>query len=105
MSDNENKVVPAKQELQKKQESQKKNAKTRSNKEQKPNIFVRFWKKMKEVFSELKKVTWPSFAKTVKQTGVVIGVTLFFIVVIGGFNALFLYLYTLMTGIPFTSFF
>ena len=60
MSDNENKVVPAKQ------DPQKKNVKTRSNKEQKPNIFARFWKKMKEVFSELKKVTWPTFGKRIK---------------------------------------
>ena len=36
--------------------------------EKKPNIFVRMGRKIKEVFSELKKVTWPSFGKVVKAT-------------------------------------
>ena len=55
-------------------------------KDKKPNAFVRFFKglgrKFKEMFSELKKVTWPDFAKVVKQTGVVLGVVLVFLVVI-----------------------
>ena len=34
----------------------------------KPNIFVRMGRKLKEVFSELKKVSWPSFGKVVKHT-------------------------------------
>lgn len=41
-----------------------------------------FGSKIKEIFSELKKVTWPSFHKTMRQTGVVILVVLFFLVVI-----------------------
>ena len=57
-------------------------------KDKKPNAFVRFFKglgrKFKEMFSELKKVTWPDFAKVVKQTGVVLGVVLVFLVVIAG---------------------
>jgi len=80
-------------------DDKKKGKETRPNKDKKPNIFVRFWKKTKEIFSELRKVTWPSMAKTVKQTGVVLGVTLFFVVTIGAFNFLFSYLYTLMTGV------
>ena len=36
----------------------------------KPNVFVRMGRKCKEVFSELKKVTWPSFGKVIKATGV-----------------------------------
>mgnify|MGYP003305842303 CR=1 FL=1 len=51
-------------------------------KQKKPNIFVRMGRKLKEVFSEIKKVTWPTFDKVVKQTGVVIGVVLLFFVVI-----------------------
>ena len=51
-------------------------------KQKKPNIFVRMGRKLKEVFSEIKKVTWPSFSKVVKQTGVVVGVVLAFFVVI-----------------------
>ncbi len=51
-------------------------------KNKKPNVFVRIGRKLKEVFSEIKKVSWPSFGKVVKQTGVVIGVVLFFMVII-----------------------
>ena len=55
-------------------------------KDKKPNAFVRFFKglgrKIKEMFSELKKVTWPDFAKVMKQTGIVLGVVLVFLVVI-----------------------
>ena len=61
--------------------------------EKKPNIFKRMWRKIKEVFSELRKVTWPSIPKTIRQTGVVIAVVLVFLVIIGlvdwGFSALF----------------
>ena len=38
-------------------------------------------RKTKETVSELKKVTWPDFAKVVKQTGVVLGVVFVFLVV------------------------
>lgn len=41
----------------------------------------------KELFSELKKVTWPSFLTVVKQTGVVLLVTLFFLLVLMGVDA------------------
>ena len=53
-----------------------------SAKNKKPNIFKRIGKKFKEVFSEIKKVSWPTFGKVVKQTGVVVGVVLVFFVVI-----------------------
>ena len=36
----------------------------------------------KETFAELKKVTWPTFGKTMKQTGAVLLVTLFFLVIL-----------------------
>ena len=52
----------------------------------KPNIFVRMGRKCKEVFSELKKVTWPSFGKVIKSTGVVIAVVLSFLVVFTAVN-------------------
>lgn len=54
--------------------------------EKKPNIFVRMGRKLKEVFSELKKVTWPTFGKVVKSTGVVIVVVVIFLVVFGAIN-------------------
>ena len=52
----------------------------------KPGFFKRIGMKMKDIFSELKKVTWPSFSKVVKQTGVVIMVVLAFLVVITAFD-------------------
>ena len=51
-------------------------------KNKKPNIFVRMGRKLKEVFSEIKKVSWPSKGKVFKQTSVVIGVVLCFMVVL-----------------------
>lgn len=55
-------------------------------KSDKPNIFVRFGRKCKEVFSELKKVTWPSFGKVVKTTGIVLVLVLAFAVIYTGIN-------------------
>ena len=55
-------------------------------KEKKPNIFVRLGRKIKEVFSELKRVTWPTFPKVVKATCVVLVVVLIFTVVVTGIN-------------------
>lgn len=54
-------------------------------KEKKPNVVG---KKLKEVGSELKKVSWPSFPKVVKQTGVVIAVVLIFTLVLLGVDKL-----------------
>ena len=54
--------------------------------EKKPNIFVRMGRKLKEVFSELKKVTWPLFGKVVKSTGAVLAVVIAFLVVFGAIN-------------------
>ena len=58
------------------------NKKEKKSKSDKPNFFQKIWIKIKEVFSELKKVTWPTFGKVVKQTGVVIVVVAIFLVVI-----------------------
>ena len=69
------------------QDNQKqKNVKKEKKKNKKPNIFKRFGMKCKDVFSELKKVSWPSFAQVVKQTGIVLAVVLVFMVVIFGFD-------------------
>ena len=51
-------------------------------KTKKDNFFKRIGRKLKEVFSEIKKVSWPSFDKIVKQTAVVLGVVLMFMIVI-----------------------
>lgn len=72
-------------------------AKKAVHKNKKPNIFIRFGKKTREVFSELKKVTWPSFQTVLKQTGVVISVVCFFLVLIFGIDSGLLFLYGLIT--------
>ena len=65
-----------------KEKSAVENKKEKKSKSGKPNFFRKIWRKIKEVFSELKKVTWPTFGKVVKQTGVVIVVVAIFLVVI-----------------------
>ena len=52
----------------------------------KPNILVRMGRKLKETFSELKRVTWPTFPKVVKSTCVVLVVVVVFLVVVTGIN-------------------
>ncbi|MBQ8885962.1 MAG: preprotein translocase subunit SecE [Clostridia bacterium] len=56
-------------------------------KTKKPNIFRRMGAKIKEVFSELKRVTWPTFPKVVKTTGIVLVVVLAFLVVVTGVDS------------------
>lgn len=63
-----------------------KEVKKPKKKEKKPNIFKRMGAKIKDVFSELKKVSWPTFPKIVKQTGVVLVVVIAFLVVITAFD-------------------
>jgi len=62
----------------------------------KPNIFKRMGKGIKEIISELKKVSWPTFAKVMAETGVVLVVVLFFLLVILGFDTLLAYLFSLL---------
>lgn len=61
-------------------------AQKNDDKVKKPNIFVRMGRKLKEVFSELKRVTWPSFPKVVKSTCVVLVIVAAFLVVLTGIN-------------------
>lgn len=65
----------------------------------KPNIFVRMGRKLKETFSELKRVTWPTFPKVVKSTGIVLVVVLAFLVVVTAINFGLQELLSLVTGI------
>lgn len=57
-----------------------------------------FGKKVSATVSELKKVTWPSFGQTVKQTGVVLAFVLMFIVLLLGVNALLGWIFELLVG-------
>ena len=90
-STKEEKVL-TKQELKEQKKQEKLKAKkVKEKKEKKGGLF----RKLKEVWSELKKVTWPTFANVVKKTGVVILVVLIFTVVIFGFDYLLGLLYKL----------
>ena len=51
-------------------------------KNKKPNFFRRVGAKLKETFSELKRVTWPKFGTVVKTTGVVLVIVLAFLIVV-----------------------
>lgn len=62
----------------------------------KPNIFKRMWKGIKEIISELKKVSWPTFAKVMAETGIVLVVVLFFLLVILGIDSLLAMLFKLL---------
>lgn len=58
--------------MDKNNEAAKQQPAKKTNKNKKPNIFVRMGRKIKEIFSELKKVTWPSFKTVLKQLGYVL---------------------------------
>lgn len=51
-------------------------------KNKKPNWFRRAWAKIKETFSELKRVTWPKFSTVLKTTGVVLVIVAAFLAVV-----------------------
>lgn len=58
-----------------------KDKKSKKSKDKKVNAMSKTW-------SELKKVSWPSFGQVVKQTSVVIVVTLAFLLVVFGLDRL-----------------
>lgn len=66
-----------------------------TKKEKKPSKIAT---KSKETVSELKKVTWPSFSKVVKQTAVVLGVVIFFTVILFGIDRLLSWLFSLLVN-------
>jgi len=67
-------------------EKDKEKAEKAKKKGKKEFFLKRFWKwlgrKTRDLIAELKKVTWPGFGKVMKQTGIVIGVVLFFLVIV-----------------------
>ena len=65
--------------------------KSKQQKKSKPQEKVKR-SRVKETVSELKKVSWPSFAKTMKQTGMVISVVLIFMLLIIGIDQLLIWL-------------
>ena len=71
----------------------------KQDKNKKPNVFVRMGRKLKETFSELKRVTWPTFGAALKATGVVIVIVLIFTVIVTGVNKGFSELLELITNL------
>ena len=71
--------------VEKKEAKNKKDKKTKKAKDKKPSKVATA---LKETKSELKKVTWPKFTQVLKQTGVVLLVTLLFLVVVFGIDRL-----------------
>ena len=63
-------------------------AKATKTKNKKPNWFRRVGAKFRETFSELKRVTWPSFTTVLKTTGVVLVVVFAFLAVVTGIDSL-----------------
>ena len=61
-------------------------------KTKKAGFFKRLGRFLKQSWSELKKVSWPNFQTVVKNTGIVLAVVLFFLLVILGVDALFSFL-------------
>lgn len=76
-----------------------------SNQEKKPGFFARLggffvrcggW--FRKSWSEMKKVSWPTFPEVVKDTGIVLLVCLFFLVVVGAIDVGLGELLRLITG-------
>ncbi len=80
----------------KKQKEPKENKKANAKKSQSGEVKR---SRIKETFAELKKVTWPSFGKTMKQTGMVLSVVLVFGVVVFGFDLLISYIIKLLSSL------
>ena len=72
-------------------------AKVANTKNKKPNWFRRVGAKLKETFSELKRVTWPTFPTVLKTTGVVLVIVAAFLLVVTGVDALLGWLLEVLT--------
>lgn len=78
------------------EKSSKENIKQKGKKPAKEK--KKFGRRTKETFSELKKVSWPTFKEVVKKTGVVLAVVIFFALVLFGVDRLLSLLYGLFTA-------
>lgn len=98
-NNNVEEVVEEKQEVsvkgQKEEPKKESNKKKKSKKDKKPSKAVRMFK---ETGSELKKVTWPTFKETVKRTGVVLGVVIFFGLILFAFDYILTVLSSLLSN-------
>lgn len=93
---NNNAVIEANVAKNAKEPKPAKKEKTKKKKEKQPS---KVGKMVKDTTSELKKVTWPTFAQVVKRTGVVLAVVLVFAVVMFGIDRLLGWLYSLLINL------
>ncbi len=97
----ENKNASENKKVDEKKSEDKKNNVKDKKKAKKEKGQNKIAKKTKETFSELKKVSWPTFGQVVKKTGVVLAVVIIFTVVLFGIDYLLGLLFDLLTsGIP-----
>lgn len=91
-------VKAAEQPQKKNKKELKEQGKVQMQKKQKPKAQDKQKRsRTKETMSELKKVSWPSFGKTMKQTGMVISVVLIFVLLIIGIDQLLIWLLSLVS--------
>ena len=87
------KTKPTKEDKKKAKEAKEGKNNKKKNKNAKPRRNY-----VKEVFSELKKVNWPTFKKACKQTGAVLVVVAIFMVVVLGIDVFLAWLMSLVVG-------
>ncbi len=88
-------VTPDAENDSKAKKQDKANNNKKANKKAKKEKKAGLGQKMKESLSEIKKVSWPTFGKTVKQTGMVIGVVAVCTLLLFGVDRLLGWLFTL----------
>ena len=79
------------------QAEKQKPQKNKNKGDKRPNIFMRIWRFIKEMISELKKVSWPKAPKVAKQTLIVVAVVFVFLLVLIGIDSFFAWLLDLLT--------
>ena len=67
------------------------------SKNKKPSFFRRVGAKFKETFSELKRVTWPTFPTVLKTTGLVLVIVFAFLAIVTGIDRLLGWLLSLIS--------
>ena len=65
-----------------KAERARKKEKAKAERAERPGLFRRMWRGIRNTAAELRKVNWPTLAQTVSKTGVVMAVVLVFSIVI-----------------------
>ena len=77
---------------------QKRKEKRKERKKERGSFWGRLYTRTKDMFLELRKVTWPTPSMTAKKTGVVIGVVIVFSIVLFAINMGLTALFDLLTA-------